>query len=250
VLFLVGKITDSNKSIYDAFCSHVGKHFHVDIITYQYKSQQFQEIINLQLGNYHYYVVMPHLIEAEDSILTCLNKISGDRLLLMDQNFEQIRHTHASLVCEPAKQIVQIFNTQLNLFNKYRAFNLVLTEEDYFDPQWINGCREFCESISMDFQVLDGLEQEDIRLGEIYFTLADMELAKAIHYADKLELRLGKDIGVLAHNDSCLKDILAGGITVLSSQPDQMGTIAAQMLLDHDKTSKKIELKLIVRKSL
>jgi DNA-binding transcriptional regulator YhcF (GntR family) len=250
VLFLVGRITDTNKSIYDAFCTHVGKHIHVDIFTYQYKSQQFQEILNQQLGNYHYYVVMPHLIEPEDSILKCLNKISGDRLLLIDQNFEQIKHSHASLVCEPAKQILKIFNNQLNLFNKYRAFNLVLTEEDYFDPQWINGCREFCESISMDFQVLDGLEQEDIRLGEIYFTLADLELAKAIHYADKLELRLGKDIGILAQNDSCLKDILAGGITVLSNQPDQMGTIAAQMILDHDKTNKEIELKLILRKSL
>jgi DNA-binding LacI/PurR family transcriptional regulator len=77
-----------------------------------------------------------------------------------------------------------------------------------------------------------------------------LELAKAIHYADKLELRLGKDIGILAQNDSCLKDILAGGITVLSNQPDQMGTIAAQMILDHDKTNKEIELKLILRKSL
>ncbi|MEN9363721.1 MAG: hypothetical protein RI903_1029, partial [Bacteroidota bacterium] len=54
VLFLVGKITDTNKSIYDAFCGYVGKHIHVDIFTYQYKSQQFQEILNQQLGNYHY----------------------------------------------------------------------------------------------------------------------------------------------------------------------------------------------------
>ena len=46
----------------------------VDIFTYQYKSQQFQEIMSQQLGNYHYYVVMPHLIEEDDENLKCLKK--------------------------------------------------------------------------------------------------------------------------------------------------------------------------------
>lgn len=250
ILFLVGKITQTNKSIFDAFCDTLGKNISVDIFTFQYKSQQFQEIMAQQLGNYHYYVVMPHLIEEEEENLKCLNKIASDRLILLDQTFTSMRNAHASIVYHPSLQIKKVFNTQLNLFNKYRTFNLVLTEEDYFDAALINGCSEFCESISMNFQVLDGLEAEDIRLGEIYFTLSDFDLAKAIRYAEENSLRLGKDIGLIAYNDSCLKEVLAGGISVLTNQPEKMGILAAQWVQNNIRSTTTIDLNLIIRNSL
>jgi DNA-binding transcriptional regulator YhcF (GntR family) len=250
VLFLVGKITDSTKIIFDEFCQILGKNVSVDIFTYQYKAQQFQEIMAQQLGNYHYYVVIPHLIEEEDENLKCLKKIPTDRLIVLDHSFSNLSQTFASIVSKPISQIKKVFNTQLNLFNKYRSFNLVLTEEDYFDSDIINGCGKFCESISMNFQVLDGLDEEDIRYGEIYFTLADIDLAKAIHYADKNGLKIGKDIGLIGYNDSCFKELLAGGISVISSQPDQMGKLAAEMIRENSKKHVELELQFIQRNSL
>mgnify|MGYP003856431805 CR=1 FL=1 len=147
-------------------------------------------------------------------------------------------------------EIKKVFNTQLNLFNKYHSFNLVLTEEDYFDADLINGCSKFCESISMNFQVLDGLDEEEMRLGEIYFTLADVDLAKAIHYADKKGFEVGKDIGLIGYNDSCFKELLAGGISVISSQPNQMGRMAAEMIQENSKENVELDLQFIQRNSL
>jgi len=77
----------------------------------------------------------------------------------LDQNFGTIRHS--SLICPPNPSLKKIFNTQLNLFNKYRSLNLVLSEDEYFDPELINACSEFCEANSLMFQVLDGLEEDD-----------------------------------------------------------------------------------------
>ena len=37
VLFLVGKITNTNKVVFDSFCESLGKNVMVDIYTYQYK---------------------------------------------------------------------------------------------------------------------------------------------------------------------------------------------------------------------
>ena len=250
ILFLVGKITDSTKSIFDAFCDTLGKNVSVDIFTYQYKAQQFQEIMSQQLGNYHYYVVMPHLIEEDDENLKCLKKIPSDRLIILDHSFSNLSQTFASIVSKPISQIKKVFNTQLNLFNKYHSFNLVLTEEDYFDADLINGCSKFCESISMNFQVLDGLDEDEIRLGEIYFTLADCDLAKAIHYADKNGFEVGKDIGLIGYNDSCFKELLVGGISVISSQPSQMGRIAAEMIQENSKENIELDLQFIQRNSL
>lgn len=250
VLFLVGKITDSNKLIFDEFCQNLGKSVSIDIFTYQYKTKQFQEIMTQQLGNYHYYIVLPHLIEDNDENLKCLKKIPSDRLIILDHSFSSISHTFASIVCRPSDQINKVFNAQLNLFNKYRSFNLVLTEEDYFDADVINGCRKFCESISMNFKILDGLDEEDMRLGEIYFTLADVDLAKAIHFALKNKFEVGKDIGLIGYNDSSFKELLVGGISVLSSKPKEMGKLAAEMILENSKKNIEIELQFIQRNSL
>lgn len=78
---LVGKITENIKAIFNAFVNHAGKSVTVDIFTYNYKSENFREIINNHLGNYHYYLIMPHLIEETEENLKCLKQITSGRLI-------------------------------------------------------------------------------------------------------------------------------------------------------------------------
>ncbi|MEY4309646.1 MAG: hypothetical protein RL422_1849, partial [Bacteroidota bacterium] len=140
--------------------------------------------------------------------------------------------------------------TQLNLFNKYRSLNLVLSEDEYFDPELINACSEFCEANSLKFQVLDGLEEDDFQQKEIYFTLSDTDLFQAIKYAEKKNWTLGKDIGIISLNDHPFKEIIAGGITVVSTHPEKLGQKAAEMILNNQKTVEVIEPSLLIRLSL
>jgi DNA-binding LacI/PurR family transcriptional regulator len=153
-------------------------------------------------------------------------------------------------VTQPKEQLIALLENQLNLFNKYHSFNLVVSEEDYFDPALINGCSEFCETHGLDFQVLDGLETEDVRAGVIYFTLDDQDLVRAIKYAEANNLEIGKQVGLIAFNDSHFKEILVGGISVLSNQPIRMGEMAAQLINENDKGSHELALQFIPRKSL
>jgi hypothetical protein len=222
----------------------------VDIYTYQYKTRQFQEIMAQQLGNYHYYVIMPHLIEEEEENIKCLKKISGDRLILLDQNFNSISNAHASITSQPKTALNFHFSNHINLFNKYHSFNLVVSEEDYFDAGLINGCSEFCETNGLEFQVLDGLDPADVKSGEIYFTLDDKDLVKAIKYGEIQGLTVGENLGLISFNDCHFKEIVAGGITVLSNQPTLLGEMAAQLIQDNDKSSHELALQFIIRKSL
>jgi hypothetical protein len=248
VLFLIGRMTETNQTLYNAFLDHFGKNVMVDIYTYQYKPKEFKEIIGQQLGNYHYYLIQPHLIDEDEETVKILQKIAGDRLILLDQNFGTIRHS--SLICSPNPSLKKIFNTQLNLFNKYRSLNLVLSEDEYFDPELINACSEFCEANSLKFQVLDGLEEDDFQQKEIYFTLSDTDLFQAIKYAEKKNWSLGTDIGIISLNDHPFKEIIAGGITVVSTHPEKLGQKAAEMILNNQKTAEVIEPSLLIRQSL
>jgi DNA-binding transcriptional regulator YhcF (GntR family) len=250
ILLLVGKITETNSKIFNSLSDALGKNVIVDIYSYQYKTKNFQEIINQQLGNYHYYVVIPHLIEEDDDNIKTLKKIAGDRLIILDTNFKSLANNHSSIIYKDNSSLLKVLLPQLNLFKKYSGFNLVLSEEDYFDANLITACREFCESIAMEFQVLDGLDEDDFRSGEIYFTLQDEDLVQAIKYAEQKNLSLGKDVGLIAFNDSPLKEVLEGGISVLSNQANKIGQLVASIILENAKTSQEINLEFIIRKSL
>ena len=43
---------------------------------------------------------------------------------------------------------------------------------------------------------------------------------------------MGKDVGVMAFNDTPLKEVLANGITVISTDHEQMGRSAATLILE------------------
>jgi DNA-binding LacI/PurR family transcriptional regulator len=46
---------------------------------------------------------------------------------------------------------------------------------------------------------------------------------------------LGKDVGIISYNDSIIKEILLEGITVISTDFQQLGKKAGQIILERKK---------------
>lgn len=250
VLFLTGQLSDQSQNIYQSLSTHLGKDYQVDLFTYQFKNKNFKEILNQQLGQYHYYVIMPQLLDEDEESLKQLRKIAGDRLILLESDFESLNHPHSLIKMHKDGYIQQLFNPYHNLFNKYHAFHLVLTDDTYFEPELINECEAFCDSLAMNFQVLDGLDEEELEKGCVYVTLNDLDLVQAVKYAERKQWTLGKDIGLISFQDHPLKEVLGGGITVIQDAATEMGIHAADIIVKNEKRQSVFEYKLIKRKSL
>lgn len=250
ILLLVGKITESNKELYNSISEHLGKNFTVDIFTFDYRTKNFQDILNQQLGNYHYYVILPHLVEENEETYKTLKKIAGDRLIVVEQAFQDLQHTYGKVTLSNLHHLQSIFNPHINLFKHYKGFNLVLTEDEYFDSNLITSIRNFCNSIQLDFQVLDGLEEEDFSSQQIYFTLNDLDLVQTIRYAEKNNFKIGSDVGIISLHDSPLKEILYGGITVISLQFSKIGQIISERIKKQERLNDTVDIQFIQRKSL
>jgi len=250
IFFLVGKITENNKATFNAFVNYAGKEVAVDIFTYNYKSDNFRDIINNHLGNYHYYVIMPHLIEETEENIKCLKKISGERLIFLEQSMPSLLNINSSILCNSGEEIFNVLQQNAKYFKKYKTLNLVLTEEEYFDSELITGFRNFCETNHYDFQVLDGLEDEEVEEGHVYMTMDDVDLVSAIKSAQNQGLELGKQVGIISLNDSCYKEILAGGISIISSKPKEIGKLAADLIQGGKRQNINVSMEMILRKSL
>lgn len=250
ILFLVGKITENNKAIFNAFVNFAGKEVAVDIFTYNYKSENFRDIINNHLGNYHYYVIMPHLIEETQENVKCLKKITGERLIFLEQSMPSLQNINSSILCNSGNELFNVLQQNAKHFKKYKTLNLVLTEEEYFDSELMTGFRNFCEINHYDFQVLDSFQDEEVEEGHVYLTMDDADLVAAIKSVQNQELELGKQVGIISLNDSCYKEILAGGISIISSKPKEIGKLAAEMIHGGKRQSVNVSMEMILRKSL
>ena len=62
--------------------------------------------------------------------------------------------------------------------------------------------------------------------------LEDSDLVNLIKFCRAQHLVLGRDIGIISYNDTILKEILANGITVISTNHEKMGETAAHIMLN------------------
>ena len=79
--------------------------------------------------------------------------------------------------------------------------------------------------------MLDGFKEETVEKGNMYLTMEDIDLVAAFKSAQSQNLELGKQVGLISLNDSCYKEILAGSISIISSKPDEVGRLAAELVL-------------------
>ena len=76
------------------------------------------------------------------------------------------------------------------------------------------------------------------------------DLVKLIEKIISLKLQLGKQVGVISYNETPLKKLILSGITTVSTDFQQMGKIAAQMILDNSRTHEEVPFHLRLRPSL
>ena len=87
-----------------------------------------------------------------------------------------------------------------------------------------------------------------LKKGDLFITIEESDLVNLVKQIRDDEYVLGQDIGVISYNDTPLKDLL--GITVMSTDFNKMGEIAARMILNKEKGEIKVPFNFIDRNSI
>ena len=89
-----------------------------------------------------------------------------------------------------------------------------------------------------------------MKTGEVYFVPSDRNLVRLVKMAAEKKLQLGKDVGIVSFNDTVLKEVVAGGITTISTDFQQMGQTLARMIQERSAEKIRNHSSLIQRNSL
>ncbi|WP_405562404.1 GntR family transcriptional regulator [Polaribacter sp. Asnod6-C07] len=245
IFVLFDELNSFKEDLYNSFLENLGDSIQVDIFFHHFNHDVFKKLINDSVGNYSYYVIMPANINNTKAII---NSLPDDKVYILDQVPEGLEN-YPAIYQDFENDIQKGLFTGLHAIRKYEK--LVLVFSDYKQPnQLLKGFKSFCNDYKINFEVTESIYKRVPQNGELYLVFEDKDLIKIIKKIKEQKLELTKDIGIISYNDTLLKEVVADGITTISTDFNLMGKTLADMITNNSQTSVANPSKLIFRKSI
>lgn len=249
VALILNKLSNYKRSIYYSFSETLGSKGSVDVFIYNYSIEQFEEIVNNQITNYDYFVILPHFKDEDPDIDRIIKKLPQSKVLLVDRNMESLKD-YPLVYQEYEKDIQSALKMGIDLIRKYTKINLVFPANQYYSRYIVRGFQIFCQVNNLAFSVIDQLEESEIKEHEAFVIISDDDLYRFIKITRLKGWKLGNEVGVVAYNNNPVKELLEDGITTISTNHDEIGRTAAEMILSNDFKRIKSPFEFIHRNSL
>ncbi|GGF69081.1 GntR family transcriptional regulator [Wenyingzhuangia marina] len=256
ILYLMNKMNDYKSRVYNSFIDELGDDFNIDIEIYHCDESHFLKLLEKNIGNYDYYVIMPHFksnhakeFSFSDKAVEVIKKIPRNQLVILDNNDLSVDGDIIEIYQDFENDV---YNALLNGKDKiinHKKMIVRIPENEQFSYQHkiYRGCKKFCIEHNMDYEV-SSTDNLNLQKGELQFIIDDDDLVNVIDAINDNKLKIGKDIGVLSYNETPLKRLL--GIAVISTDFKKMGKTAAKMLMERKKGKIKNTFSFINRKSI
>jgi DNA-binding LacI/PurR family transcriptional regulator len=160
--------------------------------------------------------------------------VPGSRLSSVHQDFE--------------RGVAEALGQATPLLEKYESLVLVAPKPDNHILASIRtGVRRLARELELRFEHASTASLES---GKAYLIIGDHELVSAVKQARARGLRLARDVGLVSYNDTPLKEIIEGGISVISSDFALMGQSVARLLREGRRENVIVPTRFVQRSSL
>ncbi len=233
------------QDFYNKFRKVLGDAYKIDVFFHHNNIQMYESILNTIKLKYGMYVVAPIQSTQAEKLL---NHFPQDKLLIVDR-YQYLSHevSHITQEFELSLSIVlEELEESIKQFEKIVLF--YRDDQDY--PIGINkSITTFCQSRAIPLEVHQEYEEKTLQQKVLYFTVGDTDLWQLLKDSKDKQWEIGKDIGIVAHNDSPVKEIIEGGITTFSTDFKRMASKAAEYVIKRKKIKEIMPCLLIRRKS-
>lgn len=234
------------QDFYNTFRSELGKRFQIDVFFHHNNVSVFETVFNNIRGKYGMYVVAP--IPHPD-IQPLLMSINPQKLLIIDR-YLSMPNEYSYISQEFEKSTYNNLLKLLPLIQKYKEFILYLPDSSDHPVDTVSGFQKFMSDYKITGKIMEKYEDGTVKKGNLYFFINDMYLWETLRDCRDFEYKIGKDVGILSHNDHLIKEIVFGGITTISCDFKEMARKAAGFVKKQEITQEIIPLNLMKRNSL
>jgi DNA-binding transcriptional regulator YhcF (GntR family) len=234
IFLLFNELNDFKEDLYNSFIEAVGQCVQVNIYFHNYNRHVFEKLITEANNNYTDYVIMSGKFDGIEPLLSTL---SG-RVFLLDHFHSELKGKFSSVFQNFEKDTYEALVFGLNYLEKYRR--IIMVQKDKKEPEErCTGLRVFCTEYEFKYLYINEIKNRRIKCGDVFIVVRDRDLVELLKQAEKQNFTSGKEFGIISCNDTPLKEIIAGGITTLSTDFKLMGKTMAALI--NKKTIETIE---------
>lgn len=246
IFVLFDKMTAYKEELYESMKQAAGDKAVLDIYFHHGNQKAFNTLIQNAIGSYTAYVVVPIVSATTDKILGDLPK---KKVFIIDQGIAQYGQKYRSVCQNFEKDIIGALNQGLEKVKTYQKIYFVHEDQRQQFRELEKGFLQFCDKHGLTNLLLPSLKNHEIQAGELYILVDDKELVRMMKKCREKQFMPGKDVGIISYNDSPFKEIIADGITTISTDFSLMGRSVIEMIFDNKTRHLENPSKMIFRNS-
>jgi DNA-binding transcriptional regulator YhcF (GntR family) len=245
VFVLFDELNAFKEDLYTSFLNSLDAKSSVDIYFHHFNYQVFKDLISESVAKYTSYVIMPATFDYTADII---GKLPKDKVYILDRKKDDLSD-YPVVYQDFEKDVYDALNDGLDLLQKYNKLIMIFPGGKEPEGRML-GFQHFCDEKGFKSEIIRNVLNKEMKKGEAYFVPSDRNLVRLVKMAAEKNFELGKDVGIVSFNDTVLKEVVAGGITTISTDFQLMGQTLARMI--QDKSAEKIrnQSSLIRRNSL
>jgi DNA-binding transcriptional regulator YhcF (GntR family) len=246
VLLFIDTFKAYKEVLYHSFRDRLRKDITVDLHFHHYNPHVFETIIRESLGKYSAYVIMnfDHV-----KVSKAIKKIPPEKLLVIDWRIncpEEISYVRQDF----GEPVYEQFSQNIDLIRKYKRFILNYPPFTFHPRDTIAWFEKFCTDFNVPHKVISDQQEFVPEKGDLYLLVSDRTLARFLDYCQVKGLEIGEDVGVISYNETPMKKYVKNGISVLSTDFEEMGAKAAEFANTNQPVFTTIPTRLKLRTSL
>jgi DNA-binding transcriptional regulator YhcF (GntR family) len=249
ILLVFNKLTAYKKTIYNAFMHTMNTRANIDLHVHEYDPLRFENIISCSLDRYDYYVIMPFFFDYSTHVIDTFKLIPKHKLVLVNKDVSFLEPPYPVIYEDFENDIKEALGQVVNEIREYHRIVLIFPLDPMSNREIITGFEMFCKQNQLPYDIILGNSDLDLKEKDLYIIIDDDDLAEFIKICREKPFGIGSDIGIISYNETVLKEVLAEGITVISTDFKYMGESLAQMILSKENIKMKNPFHLIRRKS-
>ncbi len=245
VLLLFDEFNSFKEELYNAFIENLPDDTHVDIFFHHFDHRVFASLLKERVGRYSAYVIMPANLS---NILPVIQLLPKDRVYIIDRKLDELQG-YPVVYQSFDEDMYNGLYAGIETLRKYQR--LILVYPGGKEPEgFLTGFQRFCTEHEFAFEVYEKMKDQPVHSGDVFILPNDRMLVYLVKRCWQQNLQIGSDVGIISINESDLKEVVANGISTISTDFKLMGKTLAEFVTQQKSGEVKNQSHLILRNSL
>ena len=246
VLLIIHSFNAHFQLLYNEFREKVKDNCEIEIYFHHYNIKILELIISRNSSVYDLFIISSF---DHPQIPSVIGRIPAGKLLIISRN-DRLNGKYNSIIQNFFEGTYLALESAKEKISRYSRFILSFPEKSGHPQTLKAGFQKFVNDYKLNGQISDSLDESEVCKGDAFLVIDDADLVKLLRVCKTRGWKIGKDVGVIAYNETPLKEVIRDGITVISGNFSLMADEMSKYIQKRTIMKEVIPISLIKRKSL